>query len=81
MAAALMQFPDRDIRDIPRALRALADKVEGGEFGDAHNLAWVIDCGNGQIETGLAGDAPQAGITAHFLWAMAMRKIGMGCMP
>lgn len=35
--------------DIPEALRLLANEIEKGEFGDAHNLAWVVDCGNSRV--------------------------------
>lgn len=75
MAAELVKFPARDITDVPRMLRELADSVEAGKYGDAHNLAWVIDQGHGAIAVGLCGTAPELGPTAHFLLALGMRKI------
>ena len=71
----IIQLPDRDIGNVPRALRALADAIERGEFGDGHNVAWAVDCGRGRVEVGLAGPAPEAGITAYYLFGQAMRKL------
>lgn len=71
----VIQLPERNIQDIPRALRTLADEVEQGKLGDCHNIAWVVDAGGGQIEVGLLGKAAEAGITAHYLFALGMRKL------
>ncbi len=78
MSAALLKFPDRDIRDVGRALRALADWIDGGECGEAHNVAWVIDCGDGRIDLGMAGAAAEPGITCHYLLALGMRRLEAG---
>lgn len=75
MTATLVSLPDRDLRDIPRALRDLADSIEAGEYGAAHNLAWVIDCGDNRIEVGLLGAAPEPAPTAYFLFGLGMRRI------
>ena len=75
MSAQLINLKDRDIGDVPRILRSLADEIERGKFGDAHNVAYAIDCGSGRIEVGMAGQAPEPEITAHFLFAVAMRKL------
>lgn len=74
-ALNVVKFPDKDVGDVPRALRAVADRIESGEFGGAHNLAWVIDCGHGRIEVGLLGHAGIAGAEAHLLFALAQRKL------
>ena len=71
----VINFPDRDVEDIPRMLRVIADEIESKQFGDAHNLAWVIDCGDGRLEIGLMGAAPEAGVTAYYLYGKAMRKL------
>ncbi len=71
----LVQLPAVDIRDVTKGMRTLADQIERGEFGDAHNVAWVIDCGDSRIELGMLGAAAEAGITAHFLFALAMRRL------
>ena len=64
--------------DIPESLRVLAEQIESGEHGACHTLLWVIDAGDGQIDLGLMGKAGEAGITAHFLAAVAQRKIEAG---
>ena len=78
-APQLIEFPDRDIRDVPRALRALADQIEAGEMGDAHNCAWVVDCGDRRIEVGLCGSASEGGPVAHLLFSVALRKLEDAC--
>lgn len=75
MSAKLIRLPDVNLGDVPRALRALADAIERGEYGDAHNAAWVVDCGNGESLVGLAGAAPEPGATAHLLLGIGMRKL------
>lgn len=74
-AVTLLKFPDRDLTDVPRALKALADAIERGEYGDAHNVAWVVDCGDSRVECGFAGADPLPGATAHLLFAIAQRKL------
>ena len=76
----VLEFPDRDLRDIPSRLRTLADSIEAGDYDDAHNLAWAIDCGNGRIELGLIGSSPEPGATGHLLFAIAQRRLEAGGM-
>ena len=71
----LVRLPECNIQDIPRGLRAIADEIEDGKYGDAHNLAWVIDCGDDRFEIGMLGAAPEPGITAYYLYGLAMRKL------
>lgn len=78
MPAKLLAFPERNIQDIPRGLRELADTIEKGEYGDAHNLVWAIDCGGGRLELGMLGKAPEPGITAYYLCGLAMRRLETG---
>ena len=81
MTAQLVNFPqDNNVSDIPGMLRTIADCIDTGSFGDAHNLAWVIDCGSGKVETGLMGQAAEAGVTAHFLLHLGMLKIANGAI-
>jgi len=75
MSAILLSLPERDVTDVPAMLRNLADKVEAGEFGDAHNVAWVIDCGNARIEVGLLGQCGELAPTLHYLLALGIRKV------
>ena len=75
----VVQFPDHYAAiNIPESLRVLADKIEAGEHGACHTLLWVVDAGDGKINLGLMGKAAEAGITAHFLAAVAQRKIEAG---
>ncbi len=71
----VVQFPDRDLQDVPKTLRILADRIEQGTYDAARNLAWVIDCGNGRVEAGLIGAAAEPGAEAHLLFALAQRKL------
>lgn len=57
------------------SLRKLADDIESGEYDKANNVAWVVDCGDGRIECGLAGTSIMVGAEAHLLFAMAQRKL------
>jgi hypothetical protein len=75
MSLRVIQFPDKDINDIPGTLRKLADQIEAGDYDDAHNLAWVIDCGDSRIEVGMMGKAPEPATLAHFLFALGQRKL------
>jgi hypothetical protein len=71
----IVEMPKTCATDVPNALRELANGIEAGEFGDAHNMAWVMDCGDGRVEVGLMGRAPDIGPTAHLLFAIAQRKL------
>ena len=64
-----------NLSDISDGLRALAARIEEGQYGDHHNLAWAIDCGNGDIQIGLLGKAPEPGITAYYLFGHAMQRL------
>ena len=75
MTAALVQFPAREVDDIPRMLRNLADGIEQGKHGESHNLAWVLDCGDGEIKVGLLGTAAELAPTLHYLLALGLRKV------
>jgi hypothetical protein len=77
MAVELLKLPDRNIQDIPRGLRALADKIEQGG-GDCHNIAYVIDAGGGQVVCGLLGPAAECGPTAYLLYGKGMRALENG---
>ena len=72
----LVEFPGKDISSIAERLRDLASAIEEGHFGDAHNVAWVIDCGGGRTEVGYLGRAPGiAGADAHFLLHIGALKL------
>lgn len=71
----VLKMPERNVQDIPRALRTLAEEVEQGKLGDCHNIAWVVDVGGGRVEVGLLGAAAEAGPTAHLLLAKGLRAL------
>lgn len=73
----LVNFPERDITDIPATLRRLADEIERGELGNVTHLVWVADSGAEKIEVdlGLIGKAGESLALAHLLLACAMRKL------
>lgn len=71
----LLTLPQMDISDLSGALRRIADQIDSGEIEEAHNVAYVIDAGDGEIIVGLLGKAPEPGATAHLLLAMGMRKL------
>lgn len=69
----------KNIGSIAERLRDLATLIEEGQFGDAHTLAWVIDCGNGRCEVGFLGRAAGiAGSEAHLLLAIGQRMLEAG---
>jgi hypothetical protein len=73
MTLKIVDFPT--VTNVPESLRTLADNIEAGEYGDAHNLAWVIDMGHGDISIGLLGQCSEPGTNAYFLFGLGMRKI------
>lgn len=76
MALTLIPFPQPEEElSIAEVLRLMADQIEAGAFGQSHTMAWVIDCGGGEIEIGLAGKAVSPGIVAYYLYGLAQRKL------
>lgn len=71
----LLEFPKLSATTVVDGLRALADSIERGGCGDAHNIAWVCDGGNGEIHIGLLGQCAEPGPTAYFLYGVAQRKL------
>lgn len=79
MTLHVVHFPNQAEHEADDAvqdrLRELADEVEANKHGDAHNVAWVIDCGDGIISLGIAGRTKSPGVDAHYLFALAQRQI------
>ena len=73
----VVEFPDRDVTNIPSTLRRLADTIERGEYGNVTHFVWVADSGVESIEVnlGLIGKAGESRAVAHLLLACAMRKL------
>jgi hypothetical protein len=51
VSATLVQFPEREIDDIPRMLRRLAEQIEAGQYDEANNVAWAVVDKDGDIVT------------------------------
>jgi len=75
MSAHVIHLPVTGINDAPSALRALADGIERGEWGAAHQVAYVVDTGDGFVQVGMAGKSASPGAEAHLLLSMGMRKL------
>lgn len=75
MDSKVLPFPFCRPEDIPGRLRELADRIEAGEFGEIHSIAWVADCGGGNVAVGLVGASPLEGPQAHILLHMGMLKL------
>lgn len=76
----IVDLPVNNLQDIPARLRGLADQIERGDYGDTHNLAWVIDCGGGDIKVGILGAVGMIGPEAHLLFHVGALKIAHGCV-
>lgn len=76
----LVELPVTYAANLPEKLRKLAEQIEAGDFGDAHTLAWVMDCGDSRIEIGLMGKSESPGIEAHFLYSLAAHKMMAGVL-
>lgn len=62
----LVEFPGANLADVPARLRAFADEIERGDYGDSVQLAWVIR--GDAIRVGILGQAAQPVETAHLLF-------------
>lgn len=71
----LVTLPVSNINDIPNGLRKLAEQIKSGAFGDAHNLAWIIDCGDSKCEFGMLGKSSSAGSEFYLLLALAQHRM------
>lgn len=75
----IVPHPTADIRDVAARLRSLADSIESGKFGEnVHNIAWVADCGGGNVEVGLIGVAAEPASAGHFLLHCGALKLLLG---
>lgn len=75
-ALKVLEFPSLPgCTDVAAALRTLADAIERGDKGDAYNLAWALDCGDGLIEIGLMGKSAEPAMKAYYLLGLAQRKL------
>ena len=64
--APVLVMRETNLRDVPGALRCLADSIEAGNFGDVVALAWVLEGDN--VDVGFCGTTPTfRGAEAHLL--------------
>lgn len=71
----LIELPAHNVGDVAGGLRRLADNIEQGRYGSAHNVAWVIDQGGGAVSVGMLGRSAEPGAECHLLLAIAQRKL------
>lgn len=63
-------LPKGTVQDIPRVLRAIADEIESGDYGEVHMGAVVLESSDGEIRTfGMGG--------ADYYRAFAMFQLGI----
>ena len=81
MTLKVLEFPSKPTAiNIAEALRKLADCVEAGDYDECRNLAWVIDCSDSRVELGYLGQAGEPAAAAHFLFALANRRLELGAL-
>lgn len=73
----VVEFTGASVVTIADGLRALADALEA-EGAVVHNVAYVVDKGDGNVDVGLLGQAPHPATTCHFLLAVGQAKMIQG---
>jgi ABC-type taurine transport system substrate-binding protein len=73
--SSVVAFPSNPAQSVAEQLRAVADQIDAGEFGEVLSVSWVADCGSGHIEVGFVGSSPLPGAAAHMSLALGMRKL------
>lgn len=71
----VVEFPTSGLVSVADGLRNLAAEIESGDHGDAHNLVWVVDCGDGVVGVGLLGKSASPGAEAYYMLGLAQRKL------
>jgi len=71
----VVQLAAPNVGDVAAGLRRLAERIESGELGDAHNLVWVLDAGDARTEVGLLGRAGEPAAVGYLLLALGQRKL------
>lgn len=74
----VVAFPTKNGDSIADQLRAVADQIDAGDFGQVISIAWVADCGGNHVEVGFVGNSPIPGAAAHLSLALGMRKLETG---
>ncbi len=71
----VVELKVNNVASVPDSLRNLAAKIEAGDYGEAHNLAWVIDKGFGKISVGLLGESASPAAECHYLFGLGMSTL------
>lgn len=71
MSASLHVIYENSVHDIPAMLRALADSISAGEYGDVREMA-IVSSGR-QLD--VFGFGAADGTVTHYLLACGMRKL------
>lgn len=66
----LYELPKATLQDVPRVLRAIADEIEAGNFGNIASAALVLEEDIGNVRTFGAGGA-------DYYTAMALFHLGI----
>lgn len=75
----VVEFPGTGLLDVVQGLGNLATQLET-EGVHVHNLAYVMDKGDADIQVGLLGQAPHPATTCHFLLAVGQAKMIQGAL-
>lgn len=73
--AQVVSLADRNVQDIPNAMRTLADQIEKGECGPVRAVVLVLDIKDEPAEIGWFGAAAEIKPAAHLLLAKGMRAL------
>lgn len=71
----VVALPVHNVDDISGGLRRIADDIDAGKYREAYNLLWIVDCGNGKVESGMLGQAAEPVATAILLMRLAEHKL------
>lgn len=73
----VVAFPARDVAEVPRMLRDLANRIEAGEYKNVKQVVWVMDQGD-KIAVGLVGTSVSIHAEAYYLLAKGQQVLMVG---
>ena len=76
MTCTVVPFPERDIHDIPRLLRQMADDIEAGEYGSVTSLAAVLENEETILTFGFGAADPMRAIGLFTTGSTMMAQMG-----
>ena len=69
----LIDFPNNNLRDIPKMLRSAADRIETGILGEVSHAALILKNEDGIIVHGFGDEANS--LETHYMLACAQRQL------